>query len=171
MIAPEILQKVTARDLLVGCVTENLPKYLEQALRLVQSIRWFGGDLAQARLLVCAVDRIADSSRKELESYGAEVRVVQRFHEKNGSSNRLRFFEEAWKTDRGLLLALDCDTLVVRDPLPLMRRGRLQAKIEPLATVTHDVFVRLFRHFGLPLPPRDYLTGLTRTPTIPYFNG
>ena len=162
---------MTARDLLVGCVVENHPKYLEQAFRLVRSIRWFGGDLAQARLLVCAVEEIADSSRRELESYGAEVRVVRRFHHKNGSANRLRFFEEAWEADRELLLALDCDTLVVRDPLPLIRHGRLQAKIEPLPTVTHDVFVRLFRHFGLPLPPRDRLTGLTRTPTIPYFNG
>jgi hypothetical protein len=172
MIAPAFSQEtsVTSRDLLVGCVADNAPKYLEQALRLVQSIRWFGGDLAQARLLICAVGGITDSSRKELERYGAEVRVVQRFHEKNGSANRLRFFEEAWEADRELLLVLDCDTLVVRDPLPLMRHGRVQAKIESLPTVTHDVFVRLFRHFGLPLPPRDHVIGLTRTPTIPYFN-
>ena len=172
MIAPALLQEtsVVARDLLAGCVVENAPKYQEQALRLVQSIRWFGGELAQARLLVCAVDGIADASRKELESYGAEVRVVRRFHEKNASANRLRLFEEAWKEDRELLLVLDCDTLVVRDPLPLLRYGRLQAKIESLPTMTHDVFVRLFRHFGLPLPPRDHIIGLTRTPTIPYFN-
>lgn len=162
---------MNACDLLVGCVADNSPKYLEQALRLVQSIRWFGGALAQARLLVCAVDGIPGSSRQALESYGAEVRVVQRFHAKNGSSNRLRFFEEAWQEGREMLLALDCDTLIVRDPLPLMRHGRLQAKIEELPTVTHDVFVRLFRHFGLPLPPRNHVIELTRTPTIPYFNG
>lgn len=162
---------LSAADLLVGCVTENTPQYLSQTLRLAQSIRWFGGELARARLLVCAVDEIADSSRKELESYGCEVRVVPRFHPKNGSSNRLRFFEEAWDEGREMLLVLDCDTLVVRDPLPLMRRGRLQAKIEPLPTVTHDVFVRLFRHFGLPLPPRNHVMEWTRTPTIPYFNG
>ena len=162
---------LSAADLLVGCVTENDPKYLGQALRLVRSVRWFGGELAQARFLVCAVEGIADSSRKELESYGCEVRVVQRFHPQNGSSNKLRFFEEAWEEDREMLLALDCDTLVVRDPLPLMRHGRLQAKIESLPTVTHDVFVRLFRHFGLPLPPRSHVIGWTRTPTIPYFNG
>ncbi len=171
MIAPAPQEAVTARDLLVGCVAEDNPKYLEQACRLVRSIRWFGGGLAQARLLVCAVEGIADSARQELESYGAEVRVVRRFHEKNGSANRLRFFEEAWDMERELLLVLDCDTLVVRDPLPLLRPGRLQAKIEALPTVTHDVFVRLFRHFGLPLPPRRHVMEWTRTPTIPYFNG
>jgi hypothetical protein len=173
MLAPAFSPEasVSAGDLVVGCVADNAPKYLAQALRLVRSIRWFGGELAQARLLVCAVEGIPDPARRELERWGAEVRVVPRFHARNGSANRLRFFEEAWEAGRELLLALDCDTLVVRDPLPLLRRGRLQAKIEPLPTVTHDVFVRLFRHYGLPLPLRDRVLGLTRTPTIPYFNG
>ncbi len=161
---------LSAADLLVGCVAENNPKYLGQALRLVQSIRWFGGGLAQARLLVCAVEGIAGSSRKELESYGCEVRTVRSFHPNNGSANRLRFFEEAWDEGREMLLALDCDMVVVRDPLPLMQYGRLQAKIESLPTVTHDVFVRLFEHFKLPLPLRSHVIGWTRAPTIPYFN-
>lgn len=159
---------LSAADVLVGCVTENDPRYLDQAVRLVQSLRWFGGELAAARVLVCAVEGIAAAARRELESHGAEVRVVQRFSS-NGSSNRLRFFEEGWD-EAPMLFALDCDTLVVRDPLPLVRPGLLQAKIEGQPTVTQDVFGRLFDHFGLPLPPTSHRTGLTGTPTIPYFN-
>src|SRR5262245_30974234 len=122
---------------------------MEQALRLVRSIRWFGGELAGARLLVCVVEGSTPAARQELESLGAEVRAVRRFHPGNGSANRLRFFEEAVESGCETFLVLDCDTLVVRDPLPLLQRGRLQAKIESLPTVTHDVFVRLFRHFRL----------------------
>lgn len=160
---------MTAHDLVVGCVTDDVPLLQQQALRLVQSIRWFGGELAQARLLVCAVERIADPARRELESYGAEVRIVPRFHPRNGSANRLRFFDEV-EGHSGDILLLDCDTLIVRDPLPLLARGRMQARIAPLPTVTHEVFERLFRHYGIPLPPRHHHTGWTRTPTIPYFN-
>jgi hypothetical protein len=68
------------------------------------------------------------------------------------------------------LLMLDCDTIVVRDPLPLLRRDVFQAKVAPLPTVTHEVFERLFAHFGLQLPERSCTTGYTGTPTIPYFN-
>ncbi len=39
---------------------------------------------------------------------------------------------------------LDCDTLIVRDPLPLLRRAVFQAKVAPLPTVTREVFERLF---------------------------
>jgi hypothetical protein len=160
---------VTALDLVVGCVADDRPRFHQQALRLARSIRWFGGELARAQVLVCAVGGMPQPVRRELEGLGAEVRVVRRFHERNGSSNRLRLFEEIG--DQGCdLLALDCDTLVVRDPTPLLVDGRPQARIAPLATVTHDVFVRLFRHYGIPLPPQSHLTGWTRTPTIPYFN-
>lgn len=37
---------LTARELLIGCVAENDSKSLGQAIRLVQSIRWFGGGMA-----------------------------------------------------------------------------------------------------------------------------
>lgn len=167
--APALRHEVTAHDLVVGCVTDDDPTLQQQALRLVQSIRWFGGELAKARLLVCAVDGIADPARRELESYGAEVRVVPRFHPRNGSSNRLRFFEEV-EGHAGDILLLDCDIVIVRDPLPLLARGRMQARVAPLPSVTHEVFERLFRHYGIPLPPRHHHTGWTRTPTIPYFN-
>jgi hypothetical protein len=69
-----------------------------------------------------------------------------------------------------MLLLLDCDTVVVQDPLPWIHRDAFQAKIAPLPTVTTEVFERVFRHYGLPLPPRDHVNGFTGTPTIPYCN-
>jgi hypothetical protein len=153
----------------VGCVTENTPKFLGQALRLLQSIRWFGGDLAKSPIVVGVVEQIDPRARRSLETYGADIRIVPRFHG-NGSGNRLRIFAELRERPEDHYLVLDCDTLVVRDPLPFLKRDVFQAKIAPFPTVTHDVFERLFTHFGVPLPPRNYTTGYSGTPTIPYFN-
>ena len=157
-------------EIVVGCVTEDTPKYLGQTLRLVQSIRWFGGELAQARIAVGAVERIDPRARRALETFDADIRIVPRFEPRNGSANRLQLFAELRGATEKHFLMLDCDTLVVRDPLPFLRSDVFLAKIAPFPTVTHEVFERLFTHFGVPLPQRTYMTGYSGTPTIPYFN-
>src|SRR6202171_3829065 len=159
-----------AAEIVVGCVTENTPKYLGQTLRLAQSIRWFGGELARAHLVVGAVERIDPGARRALETLDVDIRIVPRFDARNGPANRLQLYNELRGGSEQNILLLDCDTIVVRDPLPLLRRDVFQAKIANLPTVTHEVFERLFAHFGLELPARTYATGYTRTPTIPYFN-
>ena len=167
---PHARTRLTARDLLVGCVAEDDPHVLGQALRLVQSIRWFGGELAGARVLVCAVGGLDPSFQEAFESHGAEVRIVSPFHQRDRSANKLQFFAEVWETDREMLLLLDCDTVVVQDPLPWMRRGSFQARIAPLPAVTPEVFERVFRHYGLPLPAREHVHSFAGTATIPYCN-
>jgi glycosyltransferase involved in cell wall biosynthesis len=157
-------------DLLIGCVTEDAPRSLGQTLRLVRSIRWFGGRAAAARILVCAVESIRPEARAALAALGAEVRVVPRFDARSPFANKLQFFAEAETTGASFLLLLDCDTLLVGDPLPLMPGGVFSAAIADVPSVTHDVFVRLFAHFGLRLPPRRHTTTLLPEPTIAYFN-
>ena len=159
-----------ADEIIVACVTEDTPKYLGQTLRLLQSIRWFGGELARAHLMVGAVEHIDPRARGALEAYGVDLRIVPRFQLRNASANRLQLFAELRERSEQNFLMLDCDTIVVRDPLPLLRRDAFQAKIAPLPTVTHAVFERLFAYLGLALPARSYTTGYTGTPTIPYFN-
>jgi hypothetical protein len=157
-------------ELVVGCVTEDNPKYLAQTLRLLQSIRWFGGELSRAHVTVGAVEHLDTHARRSFEALDADIRILPRFEPRNGSANRLQLFDELRDRPERHALMLDCDTLVVRDPLPLLRRDVFHAKIAPLPTVTHEVFERLFAHFGLELPPRTSVTGYTLTPTIPYFN-
>jgi hypothetical protein len=161
---------LSAGEVVVGCVTENTPKFLGQALRLLQSIRWFGGELAKSPVVVGVVEQLDPRARRSLEAYGADIRIVPRFHRANPMANRLQLFAELSDRPEAHYLILDSDTLVARDPLPLLKRDVFQAKIAPFPTVTHDVFERLFAHFGVPLPPRNYTTGYSGTPTIPYFN-
>jgi hypothetical protein len=155
---------------LVGCVAENNPKYLEQACRLVQSIRWFGGGLASSKIMVCVVEGVDPAFRERLTRYGADVRIVPRFLAANPFANKLQFFGEASSESCETILLLDCDTLVVQDPLPWIRSGSFQAKIADRPTVTHAVFKRVFQHYGLALPERRYTTTFGGTPTIRYCN-
>jgi hypothetical protein len=164
------LPPLRPEEIVVGCVAEDKPHLLAQARRMVRSLRWFGGTLAGARALVCVTGEIAPGDRRALEAEGAEVRIVEPFDRRNPSSHKLQFFAEALATGARGLLLLDCDQAVVGDPLPLLAAGALQAKIADVPSVTHDVFERLFRHFGLPLPARRYRTTLQGDPTILYCN-
>ena len=115
----DVKTELSCRDVLVGCVTEGDPESLSQALRLVQSIRWLGGELADAQVRICVVGELGRSSRRDFERYGAEVRAVPR----NRDAGKLEIPPEVWETDREALLSLDPDAVVVQDPLPWMRRG------------------------------------------------
>ncbi len=168
---PRAQTGLAAQDFLVGCVAENDPRLLGQALRLVQSIRWFGGEMADARVRICVVRGLDRSLRQEFERYRAEVRIVPPpLQPHNRLANQPQLFQEVWETDREMLLLLACDTVVIQDPLPWMRRGLFQARIAPLPTVTPEVFERAFLHYGLPLPAREHVNSFAGTPTIPYFN-
>ncbi|HEX9983925.1 MAG TPA: sulfotransferase [Thermoanaerobaculia bacterium] len=158
-------------NVVVGLLTENTPRMLTQATRLLRSLRWFGGTLANARVVVCGVGELETNARATLETLGAEVRTVSRFHPRNPTANRHQLLASLLDEPEDVFLLLDCDTIIVQDPSPYLRGDVFQAKIAPGATVTDDVFERLFAHFGVPKPPRSRTTGLTGEPTIPYYNG
>jgi len=157
-------------NIAIGCVTENTPKYLSQALRLLQSVRWFGGRIANAKFIVCIVDGIDSAYNQEFQRYSAEVRIVERFSEKHPQSNKLRFLQQADLKDYSSILLLDCDTIVVQDPTSYLQCEGFRAKIADGPTISSLLFEKLFRHFQLPLPGKDYKCTVRETPTIPYFN-
>ncbi|KON88342.1 hypothetical protein AF332_17055 [Sporosarcina globispora] len=156
--------------LLIGCVTENIKKYRDQTLRLVHSIRWFGGSISRADIFVCIVDDTEPKFVKELNKLGAFVRVVKRFSKDHPQSNKLRLFEIPEINFYDSVLLLDCDTLVVQDPSPYIDGKYFQAEIAAGPTVPHYVFKSLFSHFGLNLLPLDYKTIVTNTKTMMYCN-
>jgi hypothetical protein len=54
-------------EVVFGCVAENTPKYLSKALRLVRSLRWFGGTLSNAEFIVCLVGGVDSSYQAEFD--------------------------------------------------------------------------------------------------------
>jgi hypothetical protein len=156
--------------LLIGCVAEATPKFLDQALRLLRSVRWFGGSIRDAPFVVGVVGEIPASYRKKFEALDARIRSVERFSDLHPQSNKLRFLEIEETREAERLVLLDCDTVVVRDPTPFLKDVAFQAKIADVRTVSQQTFERLFRAFDLPIPPSDYYTTVDLQPTIPYFN-
>jgi len=161
---------VRAADVVVGLLTENTSQLLTQAIRLLRSLRWFGGALAGARVVVCGVGPLEPGARAAIEALGAEVRTVSRFHPANPTANKLQLLESLLEEPQEILFLLDCDVIIVRDPLPYMTADAFQARVAPTPTVSDDVFERLFTHFGIAKPPRSRIAPLSGTPMIPYFN-
>jgi hypothetical protein len=158
------------RDVVFGCVAENNPKYLSQALRLVQSLRWFGGTLSDAEFICCVVDGVGPAFQRALERFGAKVRAVQRFHPANPNSNKLRFLEMLETGSFETVVLLDCDTIIVQDPAAYLQADTLQARMAGYPTVRAEVFATLFSHFQLPLPTEEYRCAVSGDPTIWYCN-
>ncbi|HEX2831553.1 MAG TPA: sulfotransferase [Thermoanaerobaculia bacterium] len=161
---------VTVADVVVGLLTENTTGMLTQAIRLLRSIRWFGGAFANVRVVVCGVGELEAGAHAELTKLGAEIRTVTRFHPANPTANRQQLLASLLEEPEELMFLLDCDTIVTRDPLPYLTRDVFQAKVAPTPTVSDEVFARLFTHFQLPQPPRTYVARFSNTPMLPYFN-
>ena len=135
-----------ATNIIAGCVADNNEKYLLQALRLLQSWRWFAGDFASAEFIVAVVDRIDPYYQAQYERYAATVVAVPRFCKIHQPSNKLRFLELPQVNGKDAVLLLDCDTLVVREPMGLFTIADLTAKISDVPTVSACGF---FRHIFL----------------------
>lgn len=156
--------------ILIGCVAENNPKYLEQALRLVKSIRWFGGKIAGSNVMVCIVDEADPEYVKEFNKWGAFVRIVPRFTFFHRHSNKLRLFDLPEIPFYDTVIMLDCDTIIVQDPWNFLDGSNMQAKMADAATVLHNVFSDLFSHYGLALPAQVYKCTFSSQRTIWYCN-
>lgn len=157
-------------DVVVGLLTENTTRMLAQAIRLLRSIRWFGESFANVRVVVCGVGELEANARATLESLGAEIRTVTRFHPSSPTGNRHQLIESLLNEPERVMFLLDCDTLLTRDPLPFLRADSFQAKVAPTPTIADEVFERLFAHFDLTKPPRTYLAKFSNTLMVPYFN-
>lgn len=171
-LTPSIEQRLVSESgrLVIGCVADNKPKYLSHAIRLLQSLRWFGGNMAGANFFVCVVEEVDPDYLRLFERLGAFVRVVKRFSELSPTSNKLRFLELPDIGFYDTVMLIDCDTIIVQDPQIYINCDALQVKIADLPTISHEIFKLVFRHFGIELPVQKYKTNPSGLPTIWYCN-
>ena len=155
---------------LIGCVADNNWRFLDQSLALVRSLRWFGGAAAESDFRVCVVDSAKPAYIREMSRYGAEVRTVPTYNREYPVTNKLRFLQQPDLSRYDHILLIDCDTLVVQNPLTVLTGDRLQAKMVPRRSVPHELFEKLFRLFNLPIPERNYEYSVSKELSIPYFN-
>jgi len=153
-----------------GCVAECNPKYLAQALRLVQSLRWFGGQWAEIDFHICLIEHDSPEYREKFASYHAQVHVVPRFSTVHPPSNKLRFLQLPQLAAADRVVLFDCDTVIVQDPSHRLTGADFMAKIADVPTVPHAVFADLFNAYEIPLPRRHHKCSVHGESVIPYFN-
>lgn len=156
--------------LAIGCVADSTAKYLDQALRLLQSWRWFAGRYANADFHVCVVGDAPPDGRARYERYGAQVHSVAQFDARHPPSNKLRFLELPAVRSAERVVLLDCDTIVVQEPDELFAGEALIAKIADVATVPSSVLERVLAAFGAAAPAASCRCTVSDEPTMPYFN-
>lgn len=154
----------------IGCVADNNPKYLSQALRLLRSLRWLGGSMAGTNFFVCLVDNVDPEFEREFERLGAFVRTTSRFSPLHPHSNKLRLLELQEVSYYDTFIMLDCDTLIVQDPWQYLSGRLFEAKMADLPTVPNEILFKLFAHFGVGVPKQVYLTNPSEVPISWYCN-
>jgi hypothetical protein len=159
-----------APRLLLSCVSENRPGWYDKVYNLVLSIRSFGGSLAGEQVVVNFVDGAHPEATGPLEGLGAQVRVVDRFDVRNPYANKLRMLELAKDFDFDVLVALDCDAIVVGDFRDHVPADRVAAKPADVDRLTDAEWRRLFEALRVPVPPKSVVATVTGEPMYPYFN-
>jgi hypothetical protein len=95
---------------------------------LAITVRNFGGRLAPSRFIAYFVDGVDERESSLLRELGVELRGVSPYPGPQRTANKLRMFEDfARNSDADLLVALDCDTVVVGDFLDEARADAVAA--------------------------------------------
>ena len=159
-----------APSVLFGCVAENDSKYLTLAVRFVQSLRWFGGTLAQSDVIVGVVEDCRPGYRHVFESLGATVHILPRESDWHGPSNKLGLLRLHELDGYDFVVLSDCDVAILADISDELEPGMLRAKPADLATLKDSLLLTLFERAGLPQPDWRLRTSIDNVEMLPYCN-
>ena len=152
------------------CIAEPTNEFLEQSARLLMSLRWFGGSLAQSRFVIGCTATVPKEARELFDRYGAEVAAVERYDLTHGHSNKIALLSSSKLAGHEIIVLLDCDTLVVQDPVRWLNPDAVAIKLADLPTVSLAELQSIFRHLKCPVPSPRYHHELTGDACIAYCN-
>ena len=159
-----------------GCVVDNLNKFRYQAARLLLSLRWNGGRLANAPFYVVTTVVMPKTVCDFFQRHGAIIHICQPFDETNPDNahippNKLRLFEVPDLEQHDYVVLVDCDTIIVRDPIDYLMVEGVGAKLADLPTVKDDQLLNVLDLLGIDRKPSaKYRYELVEAETIGYFN-
>lgn len=100
---------------MAACVAENHPRWAQRVYNLALSLRTFGGELAGVPLRAFFLDGLEPRFHARLAPLGVRCEVVPSFPAPVAQTNKLRMFEDFSRQPGGILVALDCDVVVLDD--------------------------------------------------------
>lgn len=104
--------------LVLSCVGENRPDWFVKIQNLVLSVRLFGGAMSDVPFVVHLVGGARPEFVGPLEELSARVEVVQPMDPRMPNANKMRMFDLGERDDFDVLVALDCDLIVMGDLAP-----------------------------------------------------
>ena len=152
------------------CIAEPTKQFLEQSARLLMSLRWFGGSLAQARFVLGCTGPIPSEPLELFNTYRAEIITVERYDPSHGHSNKVALLGSSILAGHDIVVLLDCDTLLVQDPARWLNVDAVALKLADLPTVSLAELESIFRHLECPVPSPRYHHELTGDACIAYCN-
>jgi hypothetical protein len=157
-------------DVVFTCIAEPTKQFLEQSARLLMSLRWFGGSLAQARFVLGCTGPIPSEPLELFDTYQAEITTVERYDPSHGHSNKVALLGSSILAGHDIVMLLDCDTLLVQDPARWLNVDAVALKLADLPTVSLVELESIFRHLECPVPSPRYHHELTGDACIAYCN-
>lgn len=137
--------------ILVTCLGENNEMFHFRILTLFKTLKAFGGQLADAKLLAIFVDNVDEPVYKKLITMGVKVRIVKPYDSKlQRHCNKIRMLEI--EADYDVLIALDCDTVITRDFSSEIYTSRIRRCDSLLDPLTIDEWKYLYNYFNLTIP-------------------
>lgn len=155
---------------LFSCVAENEPAWFRKVQNLALSIREFGGLQAGAPIVANFVGGVDRRYSRWLSGFDVEVRVVQPMDPVHRYANKLRMLEHMDLTDFDILVALDCDVVVVDDIGDFLSDDTLRAKPADCDVLSEDQWMMIFEAAGVSVPERTFVTTSFAQHTYPYVN-
>jgi hypothetical protein len=155
---------------LFSCVSENGKSWFLKVQNLVLSVREFGGSQERAPIVVNFVEGVDPEFEQWLTGWDVEVRVVERYPGIR-YANKLRMLQLADEGDFDILVALDCDTVVLGDISEFLDPDFFLGRPVDIDVLTDHQWKTIFRGLGLAVPQRAVTTTTFGQRTYPYFNG
>lgn len=152
----------------VSFVTEPHGEWIERSERLAMTLA--DSVPPSVSRVVLVVDGLEGAARRRLEALGCTVRSTSAVDPSLRFLNKLRMLELREIDDTDGVLCLDCDVVVLGDPLPLIDRRRINAYVEQGTNLSDGLWSRVHDRCGLPPPVRGLRDELTGQPRYPYFN-
>lgn len=165
--------RVLDRDsVTIACVSEDNERWFNRVFTLAVSLRNFGGALAGAPLRAQFVESLDGVYRLPLLSLGVETQVVPRFPDGPPQANKLRMLEGAIDDPAGgILVALDCDVVVLRDFSAALSPAVIRASAARRSPLSPQQWDELLDSLSLRRATKSYAMHLTGDQLrVPYVN-
>lgn len=158
-----------------GCVVDDKRIFHYQAARLLLSLRWNGGSLANAPLYVVFIGETSPDEEAFFDRHGALIHTAKPFDSDSGNahipSNKLRLFDIDSIERHDHLVLIDCDTIITRDPSEHLAVDGIGAKLADVPTITHQQLREVLRLLDIGKEPEPrYQYEIVDEATMGYFN-